>query len=144
MGSKNIFVNENIKLRLINIEYSYKQKFASSDPKIIQDAKDDLKQIFGEFIKKKLIRILHKILKFIHLKSLYIRMKNQVMMVLLFISQIKRMKSISCILFLKEVQIIKTGLIIFLVCFLGWTIVNIMQLRSLLGKQRRKQEMTKI
>lgn len=41
MGSKNIFVNENIKLRLINIEYSYKQKFASSDPKIIQDAKDD-------------------------------------------------------------------------------------------------------
>ncbi|MCI4138087.1 hypothetical protein MMJ09_13500 [Bacillus vallismortis] len=41
MGSKDIFVNENIKLRLINIEYSYKQKFASSDPKIIQEAKDD-------------------------------------------------------------------------------------------------------
>ncbi|PRP51830.1 hypothetical protein C7B63_05670 [Bacillus halotolerans] len=41
MGSKNIFEDENIKLRLINLEYSYKQKFASSDPKVIQKAKED-------------------------------------------------------------------------------------------------------
>ncbi|MEC1752785.1 DUF6792 domain-containing protein [Bacillus mojavensis] len=41
MGNKNIFEDENIKLRLINLEYSYKQKFASSDPKVIQKAKED-------------------------------------------------------------------------------------------------------
>lgn len=51
MGNKNIFENENIKLRIINLEYSYKQKFASSDPKEIQEAKkdfeEDIRRIYG-------------------------------------------------------------------------------------------------
>ncbi|MEC1402226.1 DUF6792 domain-containing protein [Bacillus subtilis] len=52
MGNKNIFENENIKLRLINLEYGYKQKFASSDPKVIQEAKkdfeEDIRRIYKE------------------------------------------------------------------------------------------------
>lgn len=39
MANYNIFSNENVKLRLINLEYDYKKKFASNNPKEIKEAK---------------------------------------------------------------------------------------------------------
>ncbi|SCV40445.1 FIG01226220: hypothetical protein [Bacillus subtilis] len=39
MANNNIFSNENVKLRLINLEYDYKKKFASNNPKEIKEAK---------------------------------------------------------------------------------------------------------
>ncbi|AYK65423.1 hypothetical protein D9C11_07800 [Bacillus subtilis subsp. subtilis] len=39
MANYNIFSNENVKLRLINLEYDYKTKFASNNPKEIKEAK---------------------------------------------------------------------------------------------------------
>ncbi|MGM0949895.1 MAG: DUF6792 domain-containing protein [Bacillota bacterium] len=39
MGDNNIFENENVKLRLINLEYDYKKKFASNNSKEIKEAK---------------------------------------------------------------------------------------------------------
>ncbi|MPQ26425.1 DUF6792 domain-containing protein [Bacillus paralicheniformis] len=41
MRSENIFENENVKLRLIDLEYSYKKKFASSNPAEIKKAKEE-------------------------------------------------------------------------------------------------------
>ncbi|MEC1922285.1 hypothetical protein P9E26_14985 [Bacillus subtilis] len=39
MANYNIFSNENVKLRLINLEYDYKKKFASNNSKEIKEAK---------------------------------------------------------------------------------------------------------
>ncbi|ADV94295.1 MULTISPECIES: DUF6792 domain-containing protein [Bacillus] len=41
MANYNIFSNENVKLRLINLEYDYKKKFASNNPKEIKEAKSE-------------------------------------------------------------------------------------------------------
>ncbi|KMM63105.1 hypothetical protein ACH95_04060 [Bacillus glycinifermentans] len=41
MGAKNIFENENVKLRFINLEYSYKNRFASNNPNEVKKAKED-------------------------------------------------------------------------------------------------------
>ncbi|MEC1288825.1 hypothetical protein P9B58_00790 [Bacillus mojavensis] len=41
MNNNNIFENENVKLRLINLEYAYKEKFASNSPEKIKKAKED-------------------------------------------------------------------------------------------------------
>ncbi|QHZ48759.1 DUF6792 domain-containing protein [Bacillus sp. NSP9.1] len=43
MANKNIFQNENVKLRLINLEYSYKKRFASQNPNEVAKAKEDFK-----------------------------------------------------------------------------------------------------
>ena len=40
MATKNIFENENVKLRIINLEYSYKNRFASNNPNEVKKAKD--------------------------------------------------------------------------------------------------------
>ncbi|MED2976453.1 hypothetical protein P4284_06965 [Bacillus swezeyi] len=58
MGSKNIFENENVKLRLIDLEYSYKKKFASSNPAEVKKAKEefesDIRRIYKEETNKDL------------------------------------------------------------------------------------------
>ncbi|MBU8785882.1 hypothetical protein KM903_05665 [Bacillus glycinifermentans] len=58
MGSKNIFENENVKLRLIDLEYSYKKKFASSNPAEVKKAKEefesDIRRIYKEETKKEI------------------------------------------------------------------------------------------
>ncbi|ATH94223.1 DUF6792 domain-containing protein [Bacillus glycinifermentans] len=58
MGSKNIFENENVKLRLIDLEYSYKKKFASSNPAEVKKAKEefesDIRRIYKEETKQEL------------------------------------------------------------------------------------------
>ncbi|MEK5096360.1 DUF6792 domain-containing protein [Bacillus sp. FSL W8-0848] len=58
MGSKNIFENENVKLRLIDLEYNYKKKFASSNPAEVKKAKEefksDIRRIYKEETKQKL------------------------------------------------------------------------------------------
>lgn len=41
MDNKNVFVNENVKLRLINLEYAYKEKFASNNPEKVKKAKEE-------------------------------------------------------------------------------------------------------
>ncbi|MGY0656313.1 DUF6792 domain-containing protein [Bacillus subtilis] len=41
MESNNIFANENVKLRLINLEYAYKEKFASNNPEKVKKAKEE-------------------------------------------------------------------------------------------------------
>ncbi|MFT0802704.1 DUF6792 domain-containing protein [Bacillus swezeyi] len=41
MATKNIFENENVKLRIINLEYSYKNRFASNNPNEVKKAKED-------------------------------------------------------------------------------------------------------
>lgn len=41
MGNKNVFENENVKLRLIDLEYDYKQKFASTIASEVKKAKKD-------------------------------------------------------------------------------------------------------
>ncbi|MFB4365965.1 hypothetical protein, partial [Bacillus sp. LR_6] len=41
MENKNIFENENVKLRLIDLEYDYKEKFASNIESEIKRAKTD-------------------------------------------------------------------------------------------------------
>ncbi|UQZ47487.1 hypothetical protein M1D69_03610 [Bacillus sp. PK3-037] len=41
MDNKNVFANENVKLRLINLEYAYKEKFASNNPEKVQKAKEE-------------------------------------------------------------------------------------------------------
>ncbi|MGW8264580.1 DUF6792 domain-containing protein, partial [Bacillus sp. LR--39] len=41
MGNKNVFENENVKLRLIDLEYDYKQKFASTIDSEVKKAKKD-------------------------------------------------------------------------------------------------------
>ncbi|MGN9863513.1 DUF6792 domain-containing protein [Bacillus swezeyi] len=41
MRNKNLFENENVKLRLINIEYSYKERFASKNADEVKKAKED-------------------------------------------------------------------------------------------------------
>lgn len=43
MATKNIFENENVKLRLINLEYSYKKRFASNNAEEVKKAKEDFK-----------------------------------------------------------------------------------------------------
>lgn len=52
MANNNIFSNENVKLRLINLEYDYKKKFASNNPKEIKEAKEefeaDVRRIYKE------------------------------------------------------------------------------------------------
>lgn len=58
MGSKNIFENENVRLRLIDLEYSYKKKFASSNPAEVKKAKEefesDIRRIYKEETNKDL------------------------------------------------------------------------------------------
>lgn len=70
MENKNIFENENVKLRLIDLEYDYKEKFASD----IESEKRELKQILKsrcvEYTKKKHIEIFQKIWKYTHLMNL--------------------------------------------------------------------------
>ncbi|MEC1672900.1 DUF6792 domain-containing protein [Bacillus mojavensis] len=41
MDNNNIFENENVKLRIINLEYAYKEEFASNSPEKIKKAKED-------------------------------------------------------------------------------------------------------
>ncbi|KAF1680610.1 DUF6792 domain-containing protein [Bacillus sp. SKDU12] len=41
MDNKNVFANENVKLRLINLEYAYKEKFASNNPEKVKKAKEE-------------------------------------------------------------------------------------------------------
>ncbi|NPC94584.1 hypothetical protein HOO54_20725 [Bacillus sp. WMMC1349] len=41
MKNKNVFENENVKLRLINLEYKYKKRFASSNVNEVKQAKKD-------------------------------------------------------------------------------------------------------
>ncbi len=41
MENKNVFENENVKLRLIDLEYDYKQKFASINTSEVKEAKAD-------------------------------------------------------------------------------------------------------
>ncbi len=41
MENKNVFENENVKLRLIDLEYDYKQKFASINASEVKEAKVD-------------------------------------------------------------------------------------------------------
>ncbi|CAI6324539.1 hypothetical protein NRS6131_19065 [Bacillus subtilis] len=41
MENKNVFANENVKLRLINLEYAYKEKFASNNPEKVKKAKEE-------------------------------------------------------------------------------------------------------
>ncbi|WP_396278950.1 DUF6792 domain-containing protein [Bacillus paralicheniformis] len=52
MATKNIFENENVKLRIINLEYSYKNRFASNNPNEVKKAKDnfeaDVRRIYKE------------------------------------------------------------------------------------------------
>ncbi|MCY7778832.1 hypothetical protein P9D47_09365 [Bacillus haynesii] len=58
MRNKNIFENENVKLRLINLEYSYKERFASENAKEVKKAKKDfvadVRRIFKEETNKEL------------------------------------------------------------------------------------------
>ncbi|MGO1135360.1 DUF6792 domain-containing protein [Bacillus subtilis] len=41
MENNNVFGNENVKLRLINLEYAYKEKFASNNPEKVKKAKEE-------------------------------------------------------------------------------------------------------
>ncbi|AWX22991.1 hypothetical protein CXF51_19550 [Bacillus subtilis subsp. subtilis] len=56
MENKNVFANENVKLRLINLEYAYKEKFASNNPEKVKKPRKSLKLKYGGSIKKKLTR----------------------------------------------------------------------------------------
>ncbi|MCY8857834.1 DUF6792 domain-containing protein [Bacillus atrophaeus] len=44
MENKDIFENENVKLRLINLEYDFKQRFASTNPSKVKKAKADFER----------------------------------------------------------------------------------------------------
>ncbi|XBO86465.1 hypothetical protein AAGG52_01885 [Bacillus licheniformis] len=61
MRNKNIFENENVKLRLINLEYSYKERFASENAKEVKKLKRTLSLMYAESLKKKQIKNFPKI-----------------------------------------------------------------------------------
>lgn len=58
MRNKNLFENENVKLRLINLEYSYKERFASENANEVKKAKKDfvadVRRIYKEETNKEL------------------------------------------------------------------------------------------
>ncbi|MCY8178481.1 hypothetical protein MOC63_03645 [Bacillus paralicheniformis] len=58
MRNKNLFENENVKLRLINLEYSYKERFASENANEVKKAKEDfaadVRRIYKEETNKEL------------------------------------------------------------------------------------------
>ncbi|MDR9801591.1 DUF6792 domain-containing protein [Bacillus paralicheniformis] len=58
MRNKNLFENENVKLRLINLEYSYKERFASENTNEVKKAKEDfvadVRRIYKEETNKEL------------------------------------------------------------------------------------------
>lgn len=58
MRNKNLFENENVKLRLINLEYSYKERFASENADEVKKAKKDfvadVRRIYKEETNKEL------------------------------------------------------------------------------------------
>ncbi|WP_457983164.1 DUF6792 domain-containing protein [Bacillus paralicheniformis] len=58
MRNKNLFENENVKLRLINLEYNYKERFASENANEVKKAKEDfvadVRRIYKEETNKEL------------------------------------------------------------------------------------------
>ncbi|MFN2746461.1 DUF6792 domain-containing protein [Bacillus sp. z60-18] len=58
MGNKNVFANENVKLRLIELDYHYKSRFNTTDPRELAKAKEDfekdIRRIYKEETNKEL------------------------------------------------------------------------------------------
>ncbi|UQZ43765.1 DUF6792 domain-containing protein [Bacillus subtilis] len=76
MANYNIFSNENVKLRLINLEYDYKKKFASNNPKEIKEAKAEFEAEVRRIYKEKTNQNLPKDIEIYTSKEL-IKKNNQ-------------------------------------------------------------------
>ncbi|MCY8893659.1 hypothetical protein MOD50_10550 [Bacillus spizizenii] len=76
MANNNIFSNENVKLRLINLEYDYKKKFASNNPKEIKEAKEEFEADVRRIYKEETNQILPKDIEIYTSKEL-IKKNNQ-------------------------------------------------------------------
>lgn len=77
MENKNIFENENVRLRLIDLEYDYKEKFASNIESEIKRAKTDFEVEVRRIYKEETHRDLPKIWKYTHLMNLLKKFENR-------------------------------------------------------------------
>ncbi|WP_017470469.1 hypothetical protein [Amphibacillus jilinensis] len=64
--SEDLLENETVKLRIIELEYTYRNAFDTTDKAKLDQAKQILKQMYAGYILKKHVNICRIILTFIH------------------------------------------------------------------------------
>lgn len=126
MENNNVFGNENVKLRLINLEYAYKEKFASNNPEKVKKAKEEFETEIRRIYKEETNSELPKEIEIYTSHELIQENKNIDKRIrdsgydgtAIYIKEKKNdIEQNFFILFLRGVLITQIGLIISLVCF---------------------------